>query len=104
VICRHDSREGGERYDLQIACVKARTLVTVEEQWIPPSCISALRAPSSEVVGSMDRAALLKLWNFEDTPACDEGMMLAAAFLVSCGVDKLGVAEPSDRVTDMNGR
>jgi hypothetical protein len=33
----------------------------------------------------MDRNALLALWKLEDTPACEEGMMLAQVFLESCG-------------------
>jgi hypothetical protein len=52
----------------------------------------------------MDEKALLALWYPEDMPACAEGMMLARAFLISCGegVKRLGAEEPSDRITDMN--
>ena len=36
-------------------------------------------------------------------PACPEGMMLAKAFLISCGegVNRLGTEEPADRITDL---
>jgi hypothetical protein len=52
----------------------------------------------------MDPKALLGLWKLDEIPACNEGMVLAQAFVVSCGraVDGLGVEEPSDRITDMN--
>jgi hypothetical protein len=51
----------------------------------------------------MDRTALLALWDIEEMPACEEGMMLAQAFLESCGegVNKLGTEDPSDRITDI---
>lgn len=51
----------------------------------------------------MDNNALLALWNIEDMPACPEGMMLARAFLISCGegVNRLGTEEPADRITDL---
>jgi hypothetical protein len=32
----------------------------------------------------MDQDALLKLWKFDEMPACDEGMRLAEVFLESC--------------------
>jgi hypothetical protein len=52
----------------------------------------------------IDRKALLDLWNVVDMPACEVGMELATKFLESCGegVDRLGVEEPSDRITLMN--
>ena len=52
----------------------------------------------------IDRKALLDLWNVVDMPACDAGMELATKFLETCGegVDRLGVEEPSDRITEMN--
>jgi hypothetical protein len=51
----------------------------------------------------MDNKTLLSLWNTEDMPACPEGMMLAKAFLISCGegVNRLGTEEPADRITDL---
>jgi hypothetical protein len=51
----------------------------------------------------MDPKALLDLWKLDEIPACREGMMLAQAFLISCGraVDRLGAKEPSDRITDI---
>jgi hypothetical protein len=51
----------------------------------------------------IDRNALLALWKLEDIPACDEGMMLAEAFLESCGegVNRLGIEEPADRIADI---
>ena len=52
----------------------------------------------------IDRKGLLDLWNVVDMPACDVGMELATKFLESCGegVDRLGVEEPSDRITEMS--
>ena len=46
----------------------------------------------------MDNKALLALWDHEEMPACPEGMMLAQAFLISCGegVNRLGIEEPSE--------
>jgi hypothetical protein len=54
---------------------------------------------------AIDRKALLDLWNVVDMPACDVGMDLATKFVDVCveGVDRLGVEEPSDRITEMNG-
>jgi hypothetical protein len=51
----------------------------------------------------MNHDALLKLWNPDEIPVCDEGMKLAQAFLVSSGeaVDRLGVEEPADRITEL---
>jgi hypothetical protein len=51
----------------------------------------------------MDNKALLALWKLEEMPACEEGIMLAQAFLISCGegVNRLGTEEPSDRITDL---
>jgi hypothetical protein len=51
----------------------------------------------------MDHNKLLALWNTDDFPTCEEGMMLARAFLISCGegVNRLGTEEPADRITDM---
>jgi hypothetical protein len=44
----------------------------------------------------MNNKAVLALWSAEDMPACPEGMMLAQAFLISCGegVNRLGTEEP----------
>jgi hypothetical protein len=41
----------------------------------------------------IDHNALLGLWSREEMPACDEGMMLAQAFLESSGlgVTRIGV-------------
>jgi len=52
----------------------------------------------------MDQAALLKLWDLDDLPACDEGMQLARVFLESAGegVNRFGREEPADRITEMN--
>jgi hypothetical protein len=52
----------------------------------------------------IDRNALLALWKLEDIPACDVGMELAKTFLESCGegVDRLGIEEPADRITEIN--
>jgi hypothetical protein len=57
-----------------------------------------------EIPVPIDRKALLDLWNVVDMPACDVGMELATKFLESCGegVDRLGVEEPSDRITEMS--
>ncbi|MBB5057454.1 hypothetical protein HDF16_002160 [Granulicella aggregans] len=51
----------------------------------------------------MNREALLKLWNMDEIPACDKGMELAQAFLVSAGdaVYHLGTEEPGDRLTEL---
>jgi hypothetical protein len=51
----------------------------------------------------MDHNKLLALWSTDDFPACDEGMMLAQAYLISCGeaVNRLGTEEPSDRISDI---
>jgi hypothetical protein len=51
----------------------------------------------------IDRNALLALWKLEDIPACDEGMELARTFLESCGqgVDRLGIEEPADRISQI---
>jgi hypothetical protein len=51
----------------------------------------------------IDRNALLALWNLENIPACDVGMELAKAFLESCGqgVDRLGIEELADRITEI---
>jgi hypothetical protein len=51
----------------------------------------------------MDNKALLALWKLDEMPACKEGMMLAQAFLISCGegVNRLGTEEPADRITDL---
>jgi hypothetical protein len=50
--------------------------------------------------GQQSFTCTLKL---EEMPACDEGMRLAQAFLISCGegVNRLGTEEPSDRITDL---
>jgi hypothetical protein len=47
--------------------------------------------------------ALIDLWNIENVPACPAGMELARQFLIVCGmgVDRLGVEEPGDRVTEI---
>jgi hypothetical protein len=54
----------------------------------------------------MDNDALLKLWDVEDLPACPAGMALARTFLIACGqgVNRLGIEEPSDRLTDVSVR
>ncbi|MBB5058102.1 hypothetical protein HDF16_002808 [Granulicella aggregans] len=51
----------------------------------------------------MHREALLKLWNMDEIPACDKGMELAQAFLISAGeaVYRLGTEEPGDRLTEL---
>jgi hypothetical protein len=51
----------------------------------------------------MDHNKLLALWNTDDFPTCKQGMMLAQAFLISCGegVNRLGTEEPADRITDL---
>jgi hypothetical protein len=51
----------------------------------------------------IDANALLALWSTDEMPACDEGMMLAQAFLESCGqgVTRIGAEEPADRLTDI---
>jgi hypothetical protein len=51
----------------------------------------------------MDHNKFLALWKTEDFPACHEGMMLAQAFLTSCGegVNRLSTEESSDRITDI---
>jgi hypothetical protein len=54
----------------------------------------------------MDNDALLKLWGVEDLPACPAGLALARTFLISCsqGVNRLGIEEPSDRLTEFRVR
>lgn len=44
----------------------------------------------------MDHNELLDLWNTDDFPACEEGMILAQAFLISYGegVNLLGIEKP----------
>jgi hypothetical protein len=51
----------------------------------------------------IDRNALLALWKMEDMPACEAGMKLAYKFLEVCGegVNRLGIEEPSDRITEI---
>jgi hypothetical protein len=51
----------------------------------------------------MNREILLKLWNMDEIPACDKGMELAQAFLVSAGeaVYRLGTEEPGDRIIEL---
>jgi hypothetical protein len=51
----------------------------------------------------IDRKVLMALWNMEDMPACGAGMEFATKFLETCGegVDRLGVEEPSDRITEI---
>jgi hypothetical protein len=51
----------------------------------------------------IDPDALLNLWSLEEMPACDEGMMLARAFLESCGqgVARIGAEEAAYRLTDI---
>ena len=51
----------------------------------------------------MNGEALLKLWNMDEIPACDKGMELAQAFLISAGdaVYRLGTEEPGDRLTEL---
>lgn len=51
----------------------------------------------------MNREALLKLWNMDEIPACDRGMELAQAFLVSAGdaFFRLGTEEPGDRLNEL---
>ncbi|MGF7180367.1 hypothetical protein HDF11_001871 [Tunturiibacter psychrotolerans] len=51
----------------------------------------------------MDHDKLLALWDIEDIPACDVGMILAQAFLISCGegVNRLGTEKPSDRMNNI---
>jgi hypothetical protein len=53
---------------------------------------------------TIDRNALLALWKLEDIPACDVGMELARTYLETCGagVDRCGIEEPSDRITEIN--
>jgi hypothetical protein len=55
---------------------------------------------------TIDRNTLLALWDLENIPACDVGMKLAKAFLESCGqgVDRLGIEEPADRITEITAR
>jgi hypothetical protein len=52
---------------------------------------------------TMDPKALLDVWKMDEVPACDDGMKLAQAFLISCGraVERLGFEEPADRLTEM---
>ncbi|NYF88902.1 hypothetical protein RBB79_05130 [Tunturiibacter empetritectus] len=51
----------------------------------------------------MDSKALLALWKLDEMPACPEGMMLAQAYLISCGegVNRLATEEPLDRMNDI---
>ena len=51
----------------------------------------------------VDRNALLSLWKLDEIPACDKGMELARSFLVCAGegVDRIGIEEPSDRLTEL---
>ena len=51
----------------------------------------------------LNREKLLTLWNTEDLPACESGMQLAEAFLLSCaeGVNSFGEEEPADRLTEI---
>jgi hypothetical protein len=51
----------------------------------------------------LNRDKLLTLWNTEDLPACEGGMKLAEAFLVSCAeaVNRFGEEEPADRITEI---
>jgi hypothetical protein len=51
----------------------------------------------------MDHNKLSALWNTDDFPACPEGMMLAQAYLISCGegVNRLGTEDPLDRMNDI---
>jgi hypothetical protein len=51
----------------------------------------------------MDHNQLLARWNTDDFPACPEGMMLAQAYLISCGegVARLGTEEPLGRLNDI---
>jgi hypothetical protein len=53
---------------------------------------------------SIDGNALLALWKLEDIPACDVGMELARTYLEICvaGVDRFGIEEPADRITEIN--
>jgi hypothetical protein len=51
----------------------------------------------------MDHNKLLALWNTDDFPACEEGMMRAQVYLISCGegVNRLGTEEPLDGLNDI---
>jgi hypothetical protein len=51
----------------------------------------------------LDREKLLSLWDLEDMPACDAGMQLVEAFLVSCGeaIDRFGEEGPEDRLAQI---
>lgn len=51
----------------------------------------------------MDQKALLALWELDDIPACEVGMKLAQEFLVAAGegVNRMGVEEPADRITEL---
>ncbi|MDW5266960.1 MULTISPECIES: hypothetical protein [Acidobacteriaceae] len=51
----------------------------------------------------LNREKLLNLWDLEDMPACDAGMQLVQAFLLSCGeaVDRFGEEGPEDRLAQI---
>lgn len=51
----------------------------------------------------VDQNAFLSLWKLDESPACDKGMELAKSFLVCAGegVDRIGIEEPSDRLTEL---
>jgi hypothetical protein len=51
----------------------------------------------------LNRDKLLTLWDTEDLPACESGMQLAEAFLLSCAeaVNRFGEEEPADRITEI---
>ncbi|MBB5061241.1 hypothetical protein HDF16_005977 [Granulicella aggregans] len=52
---------------------------------------------------AMNYKKLLDLWEMDEMPACGEGMKLAEAFLIAAGegVNRLGVEEPEDRITEL---
>ena len=51
----------------------------------------------------LNREKLLSLWDLEDMPACDAGMQLVEAFLVSYGeaIDRFGEEGPEDRLAQI---
>jgi hypothetical protein len=51
----------------------------------------------------LSREKLLSLWDLEDMPACETGMHLAEAFLLSCGeaLDRFGEEEPEGRIAEI---
>jgi len=51
----------------------------------------------------LDREKLLSLCDLEDMPACDAGIQLVEAFLVSCGeaIDRFGEEGPEDRLAQI---